>query len=210
MCFQAGQAAQKAYDKAVKVSAEKERYRSDRDSCRTKLRVSEQQVKDSGAALEKLRKELAEAKAAAAKAEGEVKKVKEEEREKLKAADAKGYEAGIKRAALEYTQVAHRMVNEVLMERLPDFYRRGYAAGAKEMSAVTYAHAESGILRQLPEPVIPDLELPYTEEECADLPPEEDEDEEMAEAEAGKDKTAEGGTTEGATQADGQEVVAAE
>jgi hypothetical protein len=198
--FQAGQAAQKAYDKAVKVSAEKERYRSERDSCRTKLKVSEQQAKDSGAELEKLRNELAEAKAAALKAEGEVKRVKEEEKEKLKVADAKGYEAGIKRAALEYTQIAHRLVNEALTERLPGFYCRGYAAGAKEMSAVTYAHAESGILRQLPEPVIPDLELPYTEEECADLPPEEEEDEEMAEGEM----------TEGAIRADGQEGVDAE
>lgn len=38
---QAGQAALKAYDKASKVSAERERYRTDRDSFRAKFKVSE-------------------------------------------------------------------------------------------------------------------------------------------------------------------------
>ncbi|KAE9452821.1 hypothetical protein C3L33_15271, partial [Rhododendron williamsianum] len=179
---QAGQAALKAYDKATKVQAERERYRFDRDSYKTKWRISEQQVKDSEVEVEKLKAQLAEAKTATSNADAEVKKLKEEEKEKLKAADAKGYEAGINRAALEYTQTAHKMVNEALEARLPDFYKLGYAAGADAMAGVMVIRAEPGFLKQLPEPIVPDLELPYTEEECAPLPPEEDEDKEMADA----------------------------
>lgn len=49
--------------------------------------------------------------------------MKAEEREKMRMADAKGYEAGIKHATLEYTQVAHKMVNDELEVRLPDFFK---------------------------------------------------------------------------------------
>ncbi|KAG5553168.1 hypothetical protein RHGRI_011140 [Rhododendron griersonianum] len=137
---QAGQAALKAYDKAAKVSAERERYRTDRDNFRAKFKISESQLQ------------------------------------------AKGYEAGIKRAALEYTQTAHQMVNDELETRLPDFFELGYAAGAEAMAGVLVVETDSKFLQQLPPPVIPDLLLPYTEEECAPLPPEEDEDVVMAEA----------------------------
>ncbi|KAF7116205.1 hypothetical protein RHSIM_RhsimUnG0034200 [Rhododendron simsii] len=130
MCFhlvQAGQAALKAYDKASKVSAECKRYRSDRDSYRTKWRISEQQVKEAGSEVEKLKAELTDAKAAAATTKAEVKKVKEEEREKLKVADAKG------------------------------FFKLGYAAGANAMAGVMAIQPKSGFLKQLPELIIPDL-----------------------------------------------------
>ncbi|KAG5525280.1 hypothetical protein RHGRI_031831 [Rhododendron griersonianum] len=203
---QAGQAALKAYDKVSKVSAERERYRTDRDSYRTKWRTSEQQIKDTEAEVERLEKELADAKAAAAKAE--TKKLKEEEREKLRQADAKGYEAGIKRATLEYTQVAHKMVNDELEVRLPDFFKLGYAAGADAMAGVMIIQPESGFLRQFPKPIIPDLELPYTEKECAPLPLEEDEGEDMAEA-SEVEKPADGEKEDRATEAEGQQEVAA-
>lgn len=142
--------------------------------------------------MEKLKNQLADAKIATANAEAETKRLKKEEKEKLKIADAKGYEAIIKRAMLEYTQTAHQMVNEELEVRLPDFYKRGYAAGADAMVGVMVSQPESGFLKQFPEPVIPDLELPYTEEECALLPPEDDEDEEMAEG-SGLEKPVDGG-----------------
>ncbi|KAG5563118.1 hypothetical protein RHGRI_005762 [Rhododendron griersonianum] len=122
---QAGQAALKAYDKASKVSVESERYRTDRDNFRAKFKISESQLKETDAEVEKLKKELADAKVASYSAEAEVKKLKEEEKEKLRQADAKGYEAGIQRAALEYTQTAHKMVNDELEVRLPDFVKLG-------------------------------------------------------------------------------------
>ncbi|KAG5561520.1 hypothetical protein RHGRI_004532 [Rhododendron griersonianum] len=163
---QAGQAALKAYDKAAKVSAERERYRTDRDNFRAKFKISETQLQETDAEVEK-------------------------EKKKMREADAKGYEAGIKRATLEYTQTAHQMVNDELETRLPDFYKLGYAAGAEAMAGVLVVEADSTFLQQLPPPVVPDLELPYSEEECAPLPPEEDEDEVMAEA-SGLEKPSEG------------------
>ncbi|KAF7150811.1 hypothetical protein RHSIM_Rhsim02G0015100 [Rhododendron simsii] len=180
---QAGQAALKAYDKAAKVSAERERYRSDRDSFRAKWRASDQQVKEKEEEVKILKKELADAKAAAELVSAELNRVKVDERDKIREADAKGYEAGIKRAALEYTQVAHKMVNDELEVRLPDFFKLGYAAGADAMAGVMAIQPESGFLKQLPDPIIPNLDLPYTEEECQPLPPEEDE-EEMVDASA--------------------------
>ncbi|KAG5526054.1 hypothetical protein RHGRI_032372 [Rhododendron griersonianum] len=103
----AGQAALKAYDKAAKVTAKRERYRTDRDNFRAKFKISESQLQETDAEVEKLKKELAEAKTATATAEAEMEKMKMEEKKKLQEADAKGYEARIKRAALEYTQTAH-------------------------------------------------------------------------------------------------------
>ncbi|KAG5543180.1 hypothetical protein RHGRI_016059 [Rhododendron griersonianum] len=131
---QAGQAALQAYDKAVKVTAERERYRTDRDDFKAKFKTSESRLQETDAKMEKLKKELVEAKTAAATAEAEVEKMKVEEKKKLEEADAKGYEAGIKRAALEYTQTAHQMVNDALEERLPEFFELGYAAGAEAMA----------------------------------------------------------------------------
>ncbi|KAG5565014.1 hypothetical protein RHGRI_001029 [Rhododendron griersonianum] len=119
---EAGQAALQAYDRAVKVTAERERYRTDRDNFREKFKISESRLQETDVEMEKLKKELAEAKTAAASAEVEVEKMKVEEKKKLEEADAKGYEAGIKRAALEYTQTAHQMVNDALEDRLPEFF----------------------------------------------------------------------------------------
>ncbi|KAG5550370.1 hypothetical protein RHGRI_015357 [Rhododendron griersonianum] len=188
---EAGQAALQAYDKAVKVSAERERYRTDRDNFKAKFKTTESRLQETDAEMGKLKKELAEAKTAAATAEAEVEKMKVEEKKKLDEADAKGYEAGIKRAALEYTQTAHQMVNDALEERLPEFFELGYAAGAEAMATVLVVETDTQFRKQVPPPVIPDLRLPYTEEECAPLPPEEDEDEVMAEASV-QEKPAEG------------------
>ncbi|KAF7123849.1 hypothetical protein RHSIM_Rhsim12G0055300 [Rhododendron simsii] len=195
----AGQAALKAYDKAAKVSAECERYRSDRDSFCTKWRISEQEVKDKEAEVKSLKKELADARAVAELASSELKVVKAGEKEKMREADAKGYETGIKRATLEYTQVAHRMVNDELEVWLPDFFKLGYAAGADAMAGVMAIQPESGFLKQLPELIVPSLDLPYTEEECQPLPPEED-DEEMVDVPHAKPQSnVEGGTRRVAT-----------
>ncbi|KAG5563146.1 hypothetical protein RHGRI_005787 [Rhododendron griersonianum] len=179
---EAGQAALQAYDRAVKVTAERERYRTDRDNFRAKFKISESRLQETDAEMEKLKKELAEAKTAAASAEAEVEKMKVEEKKNLEEADAKGYEAGIKRATLEYTQTAHQMVNDALEDRLPEFFELGYAAGAEAMATVLVVETDTQFRQQVPPPVIPDLRLPYTEEECAPLPPEEDKDVVMAEA----------------------------
>ncbi|KAF7114130.1 hypothetical protein RHSIM_RhsimUnG0099000 [Rhododendron simsii] len=152
-------------------------------SFRAKWRASDQQVKEKEEEVKILKKELADAKAAAELVSAELNRVKVDERDKIREADAKGYEAGIKRAALEYTQVAHRMVNDELEVRLPDFFKLRYAAGADAMAGVMAIQPESGFLKQLPDPIIPNLDLPYTEEECQPLPPEEDE-EEMVDASA--------------------------
>lgn len=92
----AGQAALKAYDKATKVTAERERYRTDRDLFRQKSRTWEQQAKDVEAKVEGLKKELADATAVAELSEAEEKKVKEEEKEKMRIADSKGYEVELR------------------------------------------------------------------------------------------------------------------
>ncbi|KAG5516977.1 hypothetical protein RHGRI_037649 [Rhododendron griersonianum] len=97
-----------------------------------------------------MKKELAEAKTSAATAEAEMEKMKMEMKRKLREADAKGYEAGIKRAALEYTQTAHQMVNDELETRLPDFFELGYAAGAEAMAGVLVVESDSKFLQQLP------------------------------------------------------------
>ncbi|KAG5546309.1 hypothetical protein RHGRI_018472 [Rhododendron griersonianum] len=123
----ARQVALKAYDKATKVAAKNERYKND---CKT----WEQQAKNAEAEVERLKRQLADATTSAEVAKAEVKRVKEEEKEKLKAADLKSFEAGIKRVALEYTQIAHKMVNDELEARLPDFYKLGYMAGADAMA----------------------------------------------------------------------------
>ncbi|KAG5527529.1 hypothetical protein RHGRI_028437 [Rhododendron griersonianum] len=149
----AGQAALKAYDRAIKVTAERERYRTDRDNFRAKFKISETQLQETDAELERLKKELAEAKTVAASAEAEVEKMKVEEKKKLEEADAKGYEAGIKRAALEYTQTAHQMVNDALEERLPEFFELGYAAGAGAMADVLVVETDNKFRQQLPPPV---------------------------------------------------------
>ncbi|KAG5564447.1 hypothetical protein RHGRI_000589 [Rhododendron griersonianum] len=147
------QAALKAYDRAVKLTAERERYRTDRDNFRAKFKISESQLQETDAEMEKLKKELDEAKTAAAIAEAEMEKMKMEEKKKLREADAKGYEAGIKRAALEYTQTAHQMVNDELETRLSDFFELGYAAGAEAMAGVLVVESDSKFLQQLPPPV---------------------------------------------------------
>ncbi|KAG5563829.1 hypothetical protein RHGRI_000133 [Rhododendron griersonianum] len=142
---QAGQAALKA--------AERERYRTDRDNFRAKFKISKSQLQETDAEVERLKKELAEAKAAAATAEADMEKMRGEEKKKLDEADAKGYEAGIKRAALEYTQTAHQMVNDALEERLPEFFELGYAAGAEAMADVLVVETDNKFRQQLPPPV---------------------------------------------------------
>lgn len=63
-----------------------------------KVKALEQQARVVGAENEKLKKEMADARTEAEAARAKVEKMKEE-KEKLKAADLKGYMAGINRAA---------------------------------------------------------------------------------------------------------------
>ncbi|KAG5516757.1 hypothetical protein RHGRI_037484 [Rhododendron griersonianum] len=109
---------------------------------------------------------------------------KMEEKEKVKAADLKGYMAGINRAAKEYTKVARDIVNDELKLRLPDFYKLGYQAGAVAMVGVMVIELGTGFLNQLPAPMVPELDLPYTAEEWEPLPLEEDDEEGGAKATA--------------------------
>lgn len=108
----------------TKVGAKRERYKSDRDTARQKVKALEQQARVEGAENEKLKKEMADARSEAEAARAEVEKMKEE-KEKLKATDLKGYMAGINRAAEEYTKVARDIVNDELKLRMPDFYKLG-------------------------------------------------------------------------------------
>lgn len=107
----------------------------------------EQQAKTAEAEVERLKKELADTRTATDVAEAEVGRMKEEEKEKLRDADLKGYEAGIKRAVLEYTRVAQRMVNDELEARVPDFFKLGYDVGADAMAGVMVIEAYSVFLR---------------------------------------------------------------
>ncbi|KAG5557175.1 hypothetical protein RHGRI_007444 [Rhododendron griersonianum] len=81
------------------LAAKRERYKSDQDIARQKGKTWEQQAKTSGAKVERLKNELADARVVAKAAQAKVKKMREEEKEKLKAANLKGYEAGIIRAS---------------------------------------------------------------------------------------------------------------
>lgn len=62
------------------MQAKRERFWSDRDSYKTKWRISKQQVKEEEAEVEKLRTQLAEANTAKINAEAEIKRLKEEEK----------------------------------------------------------------------------------------------------------------------------------
>lgn len=62
------------------------------------------------------------------------------------------------------------------------------------MAGVMVIEPGVGFLKQLPEPVVPDLELPYTEEECQPLPPEDEEDDEMADGSAVEEQGKSGGS----------------
>lgn len=127
----------------TKVGAERERYKSDRDTACQKVKALEQQAaRVAGAENEKLKKEMADARTEAEAARAEVEKMKE--KEKLKAADLKGYMAGINRAAEEYTKVARDIVNDELKLRLPDFYKLGYRAGAVAMVGVMVIEPGTG------------------------------------------------------------------
>lgn len=73
--------------------------------------------------------------------------MRKEEKEKLKAVDLKGYEAGIIRASLEYTRVARKMVNDELEARLSDFFKRGSKAGTDAMAGVMVIEPGLGFLK---------------------------------------------------------------
>ncbi|KAI8572476.1 hypothetical protein RHMOL_Rhmol01G0202000 [Rhododendron molle] len=136
-----------------------------------KAKASDQQARASKAEIEKLKKELANSRAAADASLAEVKKMKKEEKEKVKAVNLKGYKVGIIRAAAEYARVTRKMVNDDLIERLPKFYKCEYQVGANVMAGVIVIEPGLSFMKQLLEPVVVDLELPYTEEECQLFPP---------------------------------------
>lgn len=65
------------------------------------------------------------------------------------------------------------MVNEEVQMRVPIAYRTGYKDGVKAACGVLQLEADMNLTKSIPATVIPELVLPYTDEECAPLPPEE-------------------------------------
>lgn len=68
---------------------------------------------------------------------------------------------------------AQKMVNEAIEFRVPIAYRIGYKDGVKATCGVLQLEADLNMTKSIPGPSTPELVLPYTEEECAPLPPEE-------------------------------------
>lgn len=84
------------------------------------------------------------------------------------------------------------MVNEAVEFRVPIAYRMGYNDGVAAACGVLQLEADMNMTKSIPAAVVPELVLPYIDEECAPLPPEEfpESDEEIedifdAEAEGG-------------------------
>lgn len=105
----------------------------------------------------------------------------------------KAYHAGFDRAGAEYKREAKRMVNEEPVLRVPIAYRMGYKDGVGATAGVLQLEANMNLTKTIPAPVVPELNLLYTDEECALLPPEEfpESDEEIKDV---SDGDAEGGS----------------
>lgn len=135
-----------------------------------------------------LEKERDEAAHKAKKAERELGKVQRREKRKMKEVDGKAFQASFDRARAESIREAGKMVNEAIEFRVPVAYRTGYKDGVKAACGVLQLEAYMNMTKSIPEAVVPELVLPYTEEECAPLPleeyPESDEDiEDLSDAE---------------------------
>lgn len=85
------------------------------------------------------------------------------------------------------------MVNEEVVLRVPIAYKTGYKDGVAAAASVLRLEANMNLTKSIPTAVVLDLNLPYTDEECAPLPPEEfpESDEEIEDI---SDEDAEGGS----------------
>lgn len=184
-----------ATKKAALVTAERSRYRKEIRVEREKVKALEQQLEVTEARAEKLEQERNDALKRAKSAERELEKLKKEEKRKMKVADAKGYQDGFKRARDEFKREARKMVNEELILKIPIAFRSGYKDGVANAAGVLQLKADMNLTKMIPAPVTPELVLPYTDEECAPLPPEifeDSEDEGLEEGDA--DMAAEDGS----------------
>ncbi|XP_058216136.1 uncharacterized protein LOC131327138 [Rhododendron vialii] len=169
---QAGQALLRASNKAELVSAERSRYREDLKTERDKVKTLKSNLKVAKAHAAELEAEKVELEERAKKAERELGKVLRREKRKMKEVDGKAYQAGFDRAGAEYVREARSMVNDEVKSRVPIAYRTGYKDGVKAACAVMQLEPDLNLTKSIPAPVTPELVLPYTEEECAPLPPE--------------------------------------
>lgn len=64
-------------------------------------------------------------------------------------------------------------MNEEIVLRVLIAYRMGYKDGVAAMAGVLKLEADMNLMKSIPTPVVPELNLSYTIEECAPLPPEE-------------------------------------
>jgi hypothetical protein len=194
--YQAGQAVLRANQQASLVIAEHKRAYDDLKTERLKsksykgsLQTAKATIKDlekEAREVEDLREENSVLASKLKKAERDLGQVLRREKRKMKEVDEKAYQAGYDRAGKEYLREARSMVNDEIKLRVPIAFRTGYKDGVKATCAVLNPDADLGLI---PAPVAPELVLPYTEEECAPLPPEEypesEEDvEDLTEAEA--------------------------
>lgn len=107
-------------------------------------------------------------------AEREMGKMQRWEKRKIKEVDAKAYQAEFDRAGVDYKREARKMVNEEVILRVSIAYRTGYKDGVAAAAGVLQLEANMNLTKSIPEAVVrPKLVLPYTEEECMPLPPEE-------------------------------------
>lgn len=119
-----------------------------------------------------LEKERNEAADKAKKTKVELGRMQRRERRKMKEVDGKAYQAGFDRAGAEYKMEARKMVNEAVEFKVPIAYRMGYKDGVAAAASVLQLEPDLNLTRSIPEAVVPELVLPYTDEECAPLPPE--------------------------------------
>ncbi|XP_058189243.1 uncharacterized protein LOC131306830 [Rhododendron vialii] len=170
---QAGQALLRSSINAELVLAERTRFHEDLKVEHEKVRSYKGSLKMAKAQIAELEKERDEMEERMKKAEHEVAKVLRREKWKMKEVDSAAYHAGFDRAGAEYMQEARSMVNDAIKMRVPIAYRTGYKDGVKAACGVMQLEADMNLTKSIPAPVTPELVLPYTEEECAPLPPEE-------------------------------------
>lgn len=170
--MQAGQTLLQAFNKAELTTAERSHYHDDLKAEHEKVKLLKTSLKTAKARAANLEKEIDEAADKAKKAERELGKVLRRERRKMEV-DRKAFQAGFDRAGAEYIRQARKMVNDQVEVRVPIAYRRGYKDEVAAAFSVLQLEADMNLTKSIPAPVVPKLEISYTEAECALLPPEE-------------------------------------
>lgn len=169
----AGQALLRASRQAELLAAERTRYRDDAKAEREKTKATKNGLRLAKTRVAELEKERDEALEKAKKAERELGQVVQREKRKMKEVDEKAFQAGYDRAGAEYIREVKSMVNEELTKKMLISYRTGYKAGVRAACAVMQVEPDANFMKSIPVAEVPELNLPYTDEECAPLPPEE-------------------------------------